>query len=214
MAPRVVLVDYGIGNLLSVQRGFEYWGMNVEITDNPKTILMADRVVLPGVGSFRLGMSELVKRGLADAIRDVAISGVPLLAICLGMQLLFDYGEEHGLTNGLGIIPGHVSGISPVTSNNRKLRVPHIGWNAIYGPSKDSNWEDTLLEGLKPQSEVYFNHSFIAIPNDSKDVEAVCDYGDYLVTSVVRNGATTGCQFHPEKSGEIGLKILKNFLKQ
>lgn len=214
MAPKVVLVDYGIGNLLSVQRGFEYWGINVETTDNPKTILTADRVVLPGVGSFRLGMSELVKRGLVDAIRDTAKSGVPLLAICLGMQLLFDYGEEHGPTNGLGIISGRVSEISPLTSANKKLRVPHIGWNSIYGPSNNSNWEDTLLEGLKPQSEVYFNHSFIAIPDDSKDVEAVCDYGGYLVTSVVHKGATTGCQFHPEKSGDIGLKILKNFINQ
>ncbi len=214
MAPKVVLVDYGIGNLLSVQRGFEYWGINVETTDNPKTILTADRVVLPGVGSFRLGMSELVKRGLVDAIRDTAKSGVPLLAICLGMQLLFDYGEEHGPTNGLGIIPGRVSEILPLTSANKKLRVPHIGWNSIYRPSNNSNWEDTLLEGLKPQSEVYFNHSFIAIPDDLGDVEAVCDYGGYLVTSVVRNGATTGCQFHPEKSGEIGLKILKNFINQ
>lgn len=212
MAPKVVLVDYGIGNLLSVQRGFEYWGIKVETTDDPKTIMTADRVVLPGVGSFRLGMSELIKRGLVDVIRDVAITGVPILAICLGMQLMFDYGEEHGPTNGLGIIPGHVSEISPLTSADRKLRVPHIGWNSIYGPSNDSTWEGTLLEGLKPQSEVYFNHSFIAIPDDSRDIQAVCNYGSYSVTSVVRKGTTTGCQFHPEKSGEIGLKILKNFI--
>ena len=214
MAPKVTLVDYGIGNLLSVQRGFEYWGIDVETTDDPKNIMKAERVVLPGVGSFRLGMSELLKRGLADVIRDIASAGVPLLAICLGMQLLFDEGEEHGLNSGLGIIPGRVSAISTTTDLGRKLRVPHIGWNSIYGSSEVSTWDDTVLQGLKSGSEVYFNHSFMVIPDEPKNIKAVCDYGSYSVTAVVHNGSTTGCQFHPEKSGEIGLMILKNFTNQ
>jgi len=210
----VTLVDYGIGNLLSVRRGFEYWGFNVVVSTDPETILRSDRVVLPGVGSFGIGMSELVARGLDDVIRELASNEVPLLAICLGMQLLFDYGEEHGVTAGLGVVPGRVIAIPTSNDMGATLRVPHIGWNSINEPSKDSTWKARVLHGIKPGSEVYFNHSFMVIPNESSDLNAICDYGGHSVAAVVEHGTVTGCQFHPEKSGEIGLMILKNFIDQ
>jgi len=214
MPPKVTLVDYGIGNLLSVRRGFEYWGFEVVTSDDPKSILNSERVVLPGVGSFGIGMSELVCRGLDDAIREVASNGVPLLAICLGMQLLFDYGEELGLTVGLGVIPGGVKAIPKLNETSSILRVPHIGWNSLYGTGEDSAWEAKVLRDTKPGNEVYFNHSFMAVPSKSSDLKAICNYGGHLVAAVVQSGTVTGCQFHPEKSGEIGLKILKNFVEQ
>jgi glutamine amidotransferase len=210
--PSVTLVDYGIGNLLSVQRGFEYWGINVIVSNDPKVILRSERVVLPGVGSFGIGMHELAARGLDNVIQELAKNEVPLLAICLGMQLLFEYGEEHGARAGLGVIPGSVIAIPTSNDSSAFLRVPHIGWNSINKPTKASTWKAKVLKGIKPGSEVYFNHSFMAIPSKSSDLKAICNYGGHSVSAVVEHGAITGCQFHPEKSGETGLMILKNFV--
>ena len=214
MPPKVTLVDYGIGNLLSVRRGFEFWGFEVETSDNPKYILSSERVVLPGVGSFRNGISELQKRGLDDAIREVATREIPLLAICLGMQLLFDFGLEHGLTPGLGIIPGAVKEIPKVMDSGSILRVPHIGWNAITAPSPNLTWESKVLQRIETKSEMYFNHSFMVHPTEPSDLKAVCNYGGQVVAAVVGRRNVVGCQFHPEKSGEAGLMILKNFCEQ
>ena len=214
MPPKVTLVDYGIGNLLSVRRGFEFWGFEVETSDNPKDILLSERVVLPGVGSFRNGISELQKRGLDEAIREVTSIGVPLLAICLGMQLLFDFGEEHGLTPGLGIIPGGVKEIPKLMDSGLILRIPHIGWNAIVPSSPNASWESKVLKGIDRSSEMYFNHSFMAHPTEPSDLKAVCNYGNHVVAAVVERQNVIGCQFHPEKSGEAGLMILKNFYYQ
>jgi len=214
MPPKVTLVDYGIGNLLSVRRGFEHFNFEVEITDDPKIILNSERVVLPGVGSFLVGMSELAKSGLDDVIRELASKEVPILAICLGMQLLFEYGEERGMTAGLGLIPGRVVAIPTSNDTGPTFRVPHIGWNAIYEPTKDTAWKAKVLQGTKSGSEVYFNHSFMASPSNSRDLKAICNYGNYPMAAVVQRGSVTGCQFHPEKSGEIGLMILKNFVNQ
>jgi glutamine amidotransferase len=212
MPPKVTLVDYGIGNLLSVRRGFEHFNFEVVITDDPKIILNSERVVLPGVGSFLVGMSELAKSGLDDVIRELASKEVPVLAICLGMQLLFEYGEERGLTAGLGLIPGRVVAIPTSNDAGPTIRVPHIGWNAIYEPTKDSTWKAKVLQSTKPGGEVYFNHSFMAIPSNSLDLKAICNYGGRSMAAVVQRGSVTGCQFHPEKSGEIGLMMLKNFV--
>jgi glutamine amidotransferase len=214
MSPKVTLVDYGIGNLLSVRRGFEYWGFDVLTTDNPQTVIESDRVVLPGVGSFGLGMKELIYRGLDVAIRSVALSGTPLLAICLGMQLLFEEGEEYGFTAGLGIIKGKVSLISNTSDQRKKVKVPHIGWNAIQKPIDANQWSNSVLRETQVDEEFYFNHSFSAEPSNTTDVLATCQYGGNEITAVVNHGSTTGCQFHPEKSGEMGLRILKNFVEQ
>jgi len=214
MPPNVTLIDYGIGNLLSVRRGFEHLGFEVVTSDDPKTILKSECVVLPGVGSFGIGMSELMKRGLVDAICEIVTKGVPLLAICLGMQLLFDYGEEHGLHGGLGVIPGGVKAIPAMNELGAIVRIPHIGWNSITKTSGDMEWDSKVLRGIEPGSEVYFNHSFMVIPDAPTDLKATCNYGGHPLAAVVQRGSVTGCQFHPEKSGEIGLMILKNFVNQ
>ena len=214
MPPKVTIVDYGIGNLLSVRRGLEHWGFEVLTSGDPKTIFKSERVVLPGVGSFRNGMSELINRRLDVTIRELASIEVPLLAICLGMQLLFEYGEEYGISAGLGVIPGGVISIPSSSEMGAILRVPHIGWNSLSALNHDSRWDDTVLQGIKPGSAVYFNHSFMVIPDDDSHLKAVSSYGGHLVSAVVQRGSVTGCQFHPEKSGEIGLTILKNFVNQ
>lgn len=214
MPPKVTIIDYGIGNLLSVRRGLEHWGFEVLTSDDPETILNSERVVLPGVGSFGNGMSELISRRLDVVIRKLASIEVPLLAICLGMQLLFEYGEEYGMTAGLGIIPGGVVSIPSSSEEGAILRVPHIGWNSLSALTQNSSWEETVLQDLKNGSAVYFNHSFMVVPDEDSDLKAVSSYGGHSVSAVVQRGSVTGCQFHPEKSGEIGLTILKNFVDQ
>ena len=144
--PEVVVIDYGLGNLLSVRRGLEHCGATVTVTSDPDIILSATRVVLPGVGSFAHGMAELRSRGLDSIVRKVAAQGNFLLGICLGMQILLDESEEFGKTKGLGIIPGSVVPISPTTKNGFSQKIPHIGWNSLVLPQGFENWDDSLLQ--------------------------------------------------------------------
>ena len=208
---KVTIIDYGIGNLLSVRRGLEKCGAKVILSSKSEEILSSDRIVLPGVGAFSKGMEELRNKNLIDTIKESAISGIPILGICLGMQILLDESEEFGVSEGLGLIPGRVVPIHKKSKNNYPLTIPHIGWNALVGESLN-NWEKTLLKGLKQGDDVYFVHSFMAKTYDKSHSLAYCNYGDYPITAVVANKNIMGCQFHPEKSGEVGLKILRNFL--
>lgn len=208
--PEVVVIDYGVGNLLSVQRGLEHCGAKVELTSDPDRIAGASRVVLPGVGAFANAMQALQERGLVAAIRQVAAADIPLLGICLGMQLLLDESEEFGLTSGLGIIPGRVIGIPAQTLAQDALKIPHIGWNELQ-PVDAAPWQGSVLADLAPGAAVYFVHSFMAVPADPAFRLADCIYGGHRIPAVIRRGRTTGCQFHPEKSGEAGLKILRRF---
>tara|TARA_B100001250_G_scaffold354787_1_gene328843 strand:- start:180 stop:827 length:648 start_codon:yes stop_codon:yes gene_type:complete len=207
----VTIIDYGIGNLLSVKRGLEKCGAKAIISSSPEETSSSDRIILPGVGAFSKAMEELRNRGLIEAIKDSAKRGVPLLGICLGMQMLLDESEEFGISEGLGLIPGRVIPIHEKSKNNSPLTIPHIGWNALVGESLN-NWEKTLLKGLKQGDDVYFVHSFMAKTYDKSHSLAYCNYGDYPITAVVANKNIMGCQFHPEKSGDVGLKILRNFL--
>jgi imidazole glycerol-phosphate synthase subunit HisH len=210
--PEVVVVDYGLGNLLSVRRGLEYCGGTVTITANPDIILSAPRVILPGVGSFADGMSELRNLGLDAVIREVVEQGSFLLGICLGMQMLLDESEEFGKTEGLGIIPGSVVPVPSPSTNGFVQKIPHIGWNNLVLPKGFDSWENSLLQEINPGEAVYFIHSFMAVLNNPDHCIANCLYGGVSVPATIGRDNVYGCQFHPEKSGAVGLKVLRRFL--
>jgi len=207
----VTVIDYGVGNLLSVQRGFEHCGAKVTVTSNPDKILSAKRVVLPGVGAFSSGMNALDVLELGPIIHEVAKRGTSLMGICLGMQLLLDHSEEFGMSKGLGLIPGNVKAIPDATIDGEHLKIPHIGWNEII-PHNQTDWSRTLLSDCQPNAAMYFVHSFMAIPNDETHRVADCIYGGHQISAVISRDNILGTQFHPEKSGGQGLKVLRQFL--
>lgn len=208
----VTVIDYGVGNLLSVSRGFEAIGANVVVTSSLSKIKKAERLVLPGVGAFGKGMQELKNRDFDKAMIDVISKGVPILGICLGMQFLMETSNEFGFHQGLGLIPGNVISIPKKSIGGDDLTVPHIGWNALEVSSFHSSWQGTILGSTKVGSHVYFVHSYMSNPSDSEHLLAHCFYGGNIITAVVLKDNIMGCQFHPEKSGSIGLEILKKFL--
>lgn len=210
----VAIIDYGMGNLLSVRRGLEHCGASVVVTADPDAILSATRVVLPGVGAFADGMAELRRHGLDAVVREVAGKGIPLLGICLGMQMLLDESEEFGKTTGLGLIPGRVVPVPSVGIDGLRQKIPHIGWNGLVLPKERKDWEGTLLQDVVPGEAAYFVHSFMANPASAEHRVADCLYGGRPVSAAIGQGNVVGCQFHPEKSGVVGLKVLRRFLLQ
>lgn len=210
--PEIAVIDYGIGNLLSVRRGLERCGAEVSVTSDPAVILASPRVVLPGVGAFSDGMEELKRSGLDSVVREVASRGNPVLGICLGMQMLLDESEEFGVTAGLGLISGRVVNIPTTTVDGRTQKVPHIGWNALTLAPMRSDWQNTVLQDIQPGDAVYFVHSFMANPTDLRCRIADSLYGGTHIAATIARDNVIGCQFHPEKSGSIGLKVLQRFL--
>ena len=210
----VIVIDYGVGNLLSVSRALEHCGAKVTVTADPKSILSASRVVLPGVGAFADGMAALKANGLDTVVRQVAVIGTPLLGICLGMQLLFDESEEFGATTGLGLIPGRVVNIPSITTTGESQKIPHIGWNELVLPDQHRSWQANLLTDVTQGEAFYFVHSFMAVPASHSHRLADCIYGGIEISAVVQRENIGGCQFHPEKSGEAGLRILHRFILQ
>lgn len=209
---RVLVVDYGVGNLLSVCRAFEACGATVELNGNPERIASAERLVVPGVGAFGDCMSELRRRDLIQPILEYVASGNPVLGICVGMQMMMRIGEEFGEHEGLGIAPGRVRAIPGTTSDGKPHKIPHIGWNALRKPSSTTVWDGTILDGVAPGTTCYFVHSFTAEPESDEHRLADCDYNGRRISAALRVGNVYGTQFHPEKSGQIGLRILSNFL--
>ena len=199
----VILIDAGTGNLRSVQKALESIGANVLRTDDPNKVLTAKQVVLPGVGAFGDFMSGLRTRGLESVIKDVVSRGVPLLGICVGMQALFEVGEEMGEHAGLGLLPGRVARFDESLS----VKIPHTGWNQLE-VKKDA----LLFNRINAGAYVYFNHSYYCQPSNSSDVTATTDYG-LQYACAVQHEKIFGVQFHPEKSQIVGLQILKNFLE-
>jgi glutamine amidotransferase len=212
--PEVTVIDYGVGNLLSVQRGLEHCGAKVILTADPKKILAAKRVVLPGVGAFANAMQALASLGLVAVIRELAQHEIPLLGICLGMQLLLEESNEFGLTAGLSLIPGRVIAIPDFTVSGSRQKIPHIGWNSLKPAYVTEDWHHTLLEDNEPGEAAYFVHSFMAVPTNKAHRIADCLYGGHKIAAVISRDKITGCQFHPEKSGEVGLKVLRRFILQ
>ena len=213
-ATEIVVIDYGLGNLLSVVRSIEHCGGKAVLTSDPKKILNAEKIVLPGVGAFSSGMSALDKLGLVEVLKETSEKGIYILGICLGMQLLFDESEEFGVTTGLGLIPGRVIPVPPLASNGDKLKIPHIGWSGLHYSEGSGDWKNTILSDTHEGEEVYFIHSYMANPAISSNRIAYCLYGEHEISATVVRDRITGCQFHPEKSGEIGLRIIHNFINQ
>lgn len=207
---QAVIIDYGIGNVFSVARALEQCGAEPLLTADRKTILKATHVILPGVGAFADGMSELNARGLVEPIKQYTAGGRPFLGICLGMQMLLKSTEEFGIHQGLGLIPGEVKQIPKVGKNGVPHKIPHIGWNKII----QLNGGDPLLDDVCMESFYgYFVHSFTAWPVSEKNRLADSDYNGCRISAIIRDGRIYGCQFHPEKSGETGLTVIRNFLR-
>ncbi len=198
----IAVIDYDAGNIKSVEKAMIYLGQQVKITRDPKEILSADRVILPGVGAFGDAMGRLKEYGLEDVIRQVTKAGTPFLGICLGLQLLFERSEEAPGVAGLGILRGEILRI-PKTPG---LKIPHMGWNSL-----DFCGNGRLFQGIEGHPYVYFVHSYYLKAADPAIVTATTEYGVHIDASV-EQGNVFACQFHPEKSSEVGLQILKNFL--
>jgi glutamine amidotransferase len=208
----VVIVDYNIGNVFSVCHALRQTGVEPNLTGDRRQIENADRVILPGVGAFASARDELENRGLIEPILKFVDSGRPFLGICVGMQLLMDSSTEFGMTRGLGLIPGKVDRIPETDAAGQPHVVPHISWAAL-APAQHGSWSGTLLEPVRPgASSFYFVHSFMAYPESKEHVLAVADYNGRAITAAVRKDNITGVQFHPERSGPAGQKVLRHFL--
>ena len=209
---KVTVIDYGLSNLLSVRHALEHFGAEVELTGDPAAVLAAGALVLPGVGAFRDGMQGLERLGLIGPIRQKAAAGTPLLGICLGMQMLFDQSEEFGSWQGLGLVPGKVVRIPAEAADGARQKVPHIGWEGLLPAGGRADFAGTVLSGVRPAGECYFIHSYEAKPADEADRLADAMYGGRRVCAAVQLGNVVGTQFHPEKSGPVGLAILEGYL--
>lgn len=212
---RVVVVDYGIGNVFSVCNALKAAGCDPLLTRNPKEIREADRLILPGVGAFARARQALDHFNLPVFLKEFTETGRPFLGICVGMQLLLDESTEFGITSGLGYIAGQVQRIADRDPAGNRLRVPHISWANLRKPhtNPEKDWEKTVLNGIRDNSQaVYFVHSFHAQCTDPDNVLAEAVYGGNPVTAAIQKDNIIGFQFHPERSGQIGQEILKRFL--
>ena len=203
-----MIIDYGLGNLNSVARGVAAAGGKAFISQNPKDLQDAKKVILPGVGAFAAGMEGLKKRKFVEAILKYTDTKRELLGLCLGMQLLYDRSEEFGNHRGLCLVKGTVKAISPKRKDI--FKTPHVGWNSLLRPKKVS-WKKTILESINPGDMVYFVHSFAAPPTSTTIAQT--EYGGEVFCSVISDGNIYGTQFHPEKSGGVGQKILRKFVE-
>ena len=200
----VAIIDYGVGNLFSLKSSFKAIGAEAVVTSDEKVIAEADRIILPGVGAFEDAARKLRESGMADVVKREIAAGKPMMGICLGMQLLLDVSYEYGVHEGLGLIRGSVRPIADVIPADYKI--PHIGWNLLKFKK-----ESPLFKYIKEGDYVYFVHSYYAAECDEATI-AVTEYGAEL-TAAVANGNVYGCQFHPEKSGEVGMNILKAYME-
>ncbi len=200
----VTIIDYGVGNLFSLKSSFAALGVDVQVTSEKSAILNASKIILPGVGAFEDASKKLHDSGLDEVLKTCAKKGTPIMGICLGMQMLFDKSYENGCFEGLGLIKGEVRAISEVIPKD--LKIPQIGWNAL-----DIKKESPIFKYIKDGDYVYFVHSYYAT-NCDESIIATTSYGAPL-TAAVQYKNVYGCQFHPEKSGDVGLKILKAFVE-
>lgn len=209
----VSILDYGVGNLLSVARAFDHFNIQVQFAQTPEDILAAERLILPGVGAFADGMQGLRDGGFIEAIESFARQGKPFLGICLGMQMLMTTSNEFGQHKGLNLIKGEVISIPPHGVDGAPHKIPHIGWNELYSTEHGPNWADTILCDLPNAPSVYFVHSYMVVPEAPSVRVADTLYNGQAISAVIQHENIYGCQFHPEKSGEIGLKIIQQFMK-
>jgi glutamine amidotransferase len=210
ISPEIIVIDYGIGNVKSMLNALETLGVKPILTNDRELIINAKGVILPGVGAFKSGMENLKQHNLIQVITDYISIDKPFLGVCLGMQMLLDESEEFETTKGLGFIKGKVTKLEPNHSLGEKL--PHVSWNEIKEPSQN-RWNGTILEDTEPMSDVYFVHSYAARPEMSENILATAQYGNSEFCAAVYKNRIFGTQFHPEKSGVVGLKILEKFIE-
>ncbi len=209
----VTVVDYGASNLLNVVRALEHCGAYVNVVGSEKEIKNADRLILPGVGAFRDGMKSLNDKDLLTEIKSFIESEKPYLGICLGMQFLFNESFEFGLTEGFRVLPGKVRQIPPLTKEDKIRRVPHIGWAPLKDNVTNSTFSSPLLKDIPIGESFYFVHSYMCVPQNKDVISSITDYMGLSIPASISHNNIHGTQFHPEKSGKSGLKILQNFLK-
>lgn len=218
-APSVAIVDYALGNIESVRLAFAHVGVGAVVSADPEELADARALVLPGVGAFGDAMAALEERGLVRVLFDFVASGRPLVGICLGMQILLGRGEEFGAHEGLGLVPGAVRRFpSPKLGDNarhgRGAKVPQVGWNRVEAPTNRGDaWQGTLLEGVEAGAYMYFMHSFYVDPESRDVVLGESEYAGVRFCSALQRANVTGFQFHPERSGEAGLSIYRNFAR-
>lgn len=204
----IAVIDYKAGNLTSVKFAFEHLGIKARITNRPEEIIAADRVVFPGVGSAGAARKNINDLQLADVLKQVVARGTPFLGICLGTQIIFDFSEEDGGTKGLSLLSGKVKRFAPFAPPDFMDKVPQIGWNAV-----SIRRRHPVLEGIENESEFYFVHSYYAVPKFKKEIISETDYAGVKFAAIVGKDNLIATQFHPEKSGRLGLKLLENFSK-
>lgn len=209
------IIDYGLNNLKSISKAFEKIGKKTKVIDTPEEIRNSKCLVLPGVGAYEDGMKGLDRGGLIIPLKEQVSKGTPLLGICLGMQMLFSRSQEFGMHEGLDLLSGEVIPFKPPAEVNKPgYKVPHVGWNNLCIPSMNPHetlWEKTLLRNTQQNANVYFVHSFYPKVNNPAEVIATSEHGGQEFAAAVMKGNVTGTQFHPEKSGSIGIQMLKVF---
>lgn len=210
---RVTIVDYGLSNLLSVSRAVQKLGHRPCFARTGAEVREAEVILLPGVGAFSGGMAGLMQRGMLAPLWGCAESGVPILGICLGMQMLFESSHENGIHRGLGLIPGHVEPIPRQQVNGEKLLVPHIGWAAVHPSGGQPEFDGVVGRCTHPDDEFYFVHGYVAKPRHTAHILGECGYGGHKLCAMVGRDNIFGTQFHPEKSGPAGLNLLAGFLQ-
>lgn len=204
----IVIVDYGVGNLHSIIKAFQFFGVKVFVSEELSIVDAADAIILPGVGSFMAGMRGLKVRGLVDSVKKSAAANKPMLGICLGAQLMLTKGYEFGEFDGLDIFSGKVIRFPELRDNEK---IPQIGWNGVYSP-KNSSWNNSILSGLPQDFDAYFVHSYILVPDKKEDILGLTNYGGQEFCSIMKKGNIYASQFHPEKSGKARLEIIRNFI--
>lgn len=212
MKKEVIIIDYGTNNILSLKNAFKLLNIETILTKNPDDILNAQKIVLPGVGAFEKAMKELNKLGFSDALKIANNKNIPILGICLGMQLIMSSSSEFGEHKGLNLIEGSVKKIPQNNKGSTKRKIPHVGWNKLKtNIQSESNLKDYFEKSEKINEFYYFVHSFYASPNSEKNIVSYSEYQDFLFPSIISKRNLYGVQFHPEKSGKVGLEFLSIF---
>jgi glutamine amidotransferase len=206
---KITIIDYGCGNILNLVRAIRFLGYEAETTHDKKKIMNSSHVILPGVGAFGNAMKQLEKYNLQNAILEYAKLNRPLFGICLGMQILLTVSYEFGVHRGLGLIKGEV--IKILNKKNNEIKIPHMGWNEIYPNNDKKEWKNKILSNSLIGKEFYFVHSFVSVTKNPNLTIAVCNYSGISIPAFVSVDNIFGCQFHPEKSADNGLVVLKNF---
>jgi len=204
---KIGIIDYGVGNIRSISNAFSKLNCKAILVDNEKDVMSCDGIILPGVGAFKHGMERLKNKNLDKILKSYVDTSKPFLGICLGMQMLFEKSSEFGEAIGLGFIEGNVEKFT----SQEGVKVPHIAWTAISSKKKDS-WENTILKNIDIDCDMYHVHSYYAQPSNIDNILSFSMYNEFKYCSTVQKGNIFGCQYHPEKSGEEGLKIIKNFI--